>query len=131
MSKELPKPESTPLISPDDIERTVTGLRQLNWGEQGLTRHEIKAQDPHFPDDVFLRMPESKRFSSAAEVLHAAGLAESRAEGEFLGSDPDLPEADSLANGGPPAWGGDPIFSVGGVEESGSREDTEGLESGS
>ncbi len=125
----IPKPPGTPHLSRDDITKTFTGLASINWGTEGLTRHEIKRQFPQLPDDVFLRLPESKRFTSVDEVLRQAGVAESRAEGDFLGPNPDLPEAASIADGGPPGWGGDPIYSVGGVEEPGSAEDTEDLDS--
>ena len=39
----------------------------------------------------------------------------------------DVPEAESLAEGGPPAWGPSPLYTIGGVENSGSAEDTSGI----
>ncbi|MEO7002129.1 MAG: hypothetical protein ABI274_10105, partial [Ktedonobacterales bacterium] len=69
-----------------------------------------------------------RRFTSAQDVLHAASLAPSRAEGEYLGENPDLPEAASLADGGPPAWGPTPLTSIDAVEDGGSAEDRSTLQ---
>ena len=54
-------------------------------------------------------------------------LARSRAEGDFLGAQPDIPAADSVSDGGPPAWGGDPLLTIDAVMDGGSAEDTQGL----
>ena len=58
-----------------------------------------------------------------------ANVADSRerAEGEIPGDSAESPEAESIADGGPPAYGPDPIFSRHGTEDGGSAEDTEGL----
>jgi hypothetical protein len=77
------------------------------------------------PKGLYLRLPSSKRFYSEAEVFHDAAIAPSRAEGDFVGAHPDIPEAESVADGGPPAWGGEPLFTVDAVEDSGSVEDRE------
>jgi hypothetical protein len=101
-------------------------LRTLDW-IGGLTRDEIRLQYHELPLAIYLRLPDSKRFISADEVLRDAGFAENRSEGDFLGPDPDFPERASVEDGGPPGWGGDPEFSIGGIEDGGSAEDTEGL----
>ena len=101
-------------------------LRKFDWSG-GLTRDEIRRQYHELPLAIYLHLPDSKRFTSADEVLRDAGFAENRAEGDFLGPDPDFPERESIEDGGPPGWGGDPEFSIGGIEDGGSAEDTEGL----
>ncbi len=97
-------------------------LARLNWGH-GLTRNDIKAAYPAFPHALFLRLPDSKRFNSPEEVLHAARIAPSRAEGDFMGAEPDLPSKLSVEEGGPPDWGDSPLVTPGGVIDSGSEED--------
>lgn len=105
---------------------TIGELRQalgaLDWGK-GLTRLQIRRKCRILPQSVYLRLPASRRYHSASEVLHDAAIAASRAEGDFLGAEPDLPEAESRAEGGPPAWGPDPIFTPGGSVDSASAED--------
>ena len=101
-------------------------LHEIDW-TGGLTRDEIRLQYHELPLAIYLRLPDSKRFTSADEVLRDAGFAENRAEGDFLGPDPDFPERASVEDGGPPGWGEDPEYSLGGIEEGGSAEDTEGL----
>lgn len=107
---------------------TVGALRRaldaLNWRD-GLTRDQIRRKYRQLPQSIYLRLPASKRFHSADAVLHDTEIAASRAEGEFLGAAPDLPEAESLDEGGPPAWGPSPIFTPGGAVDSGSAEDRE------
>jgi hypothetical protein len=61
------------------------------------------------------------------EVLQDVGMAASRAEGEYLGAHPDIPEEESLEEGGPPAWGPTPLFTPGAVEDGGSAEDSAAL----
>jgi hypothetical protein len=63
-------------------------------------------------------------------VLQEAEIASSRAEGDFLGANPDLHEAEVIAEGGPPLWGPTPLFTPGGVVHGGSTEDSEGPEEG-
>lgn len=128
---------AVPAITHDEAVQALHALERLEWGEEGLTRTEIRRHYPALPEEIFLRLPDSKRFTTASEVLHEAGVAASRAEGEYLGVNPDLPEADSIADGGPPAWGGDPMLVVRGahntidaVEDGGSAEDAEGAEDG-
>lgn len=113
-------------LTPEEAQLAAHALTQIDWAH-GLTRIQIRRRYPRLPEAIFLRLPDSKRYHSAAETLHDAGLAASRAEGEFMGANPDLPEAESLAEGGPPAWGPSPLFTVGGVENSGSAEDTSGI----
>jgi hypothetical protein len=117
-------------ITPEQVEAAARALSQMRWGPDGLTREEIRAHYPALPKPIYLRLPSSKRYMSAGQVLHDAEVAPSRAEGEFLGANPNLPEAQSLEDGGPPAWGPTPLFTPGGVVEGGSAEDTEGLEEG-
>lgn len=122
-------PQPDLVITPEMLRATSEALTRLNWSS-GLTRDQIKKKCPQLAPAVYLRLPATKAFASPAEVLHDVGDAQSRAEGEYLGANPDIPEAESLAEGGPPAWGGDPLYSIGGIENSGSAEDTEGLVEG-
>ncbi len=113
-------------LTPECVRAAARALDHLDW-HQGLTRVQIRRKCPSLPAGIFLRLPDSKRYTSAVEVLHDAGVAASRAEGEYLGPNPDIPEDESLAEGGPPAWGPSPLYTVGGVENSGSAEDTTGI----
>lgn len=128
-----PTPESdssVPRITEDEALEVLLGLEQLDWS-RGLTRDRIKRRYHELPEDIYLRLPASKVFRSPEEVLAQAGIAPSRAEGEFLGRNPDLPARDSVENGGPPAWGAQPgIYAEHASLEGGSSEDTEGLEQG-
>lgn len=99
-------------------------LARLPWG-QGLKRAQIRRKWRALPAAIYLRLPDSKRYTSAEEVLRDAEIAPSRAEGEYLGPYPDLDvmEELSLDDGGPPAWGPDPLFTLGTQIDSGSAED--------
>jgi hypothetical protein len=99
-------------------------LYALNWSA-GLTRRQVRRRCRILPQSVYLRLPDSKRYYAADDVLHDARIAPSRAEGEFLGTYPDLDveEQESLEEGGPPAWGPSPLFTPGGAVDSGSAED--------
>lgn len=105
---------------------TVGELRQalagLNWSK-GLTRLQIRRKCRALPESVYLRLPSSRRYYDAEAVLHDAAISASRAEGDFLGPEPDLPEDESRDEGGPPAWGPDPIFTPGASVDSASAED--------
>jgi hypothetical protein len=113
-------------LTPELVAQVSRALASLDW-RAGLTRAQIRRKAPHLSRDIFLRLPSSKRYGSAREVLHDAGIAASRAEGDFLGPDPTLPEEDSVAEGGPPAWGPSPLFTIGGAVDGGSAEDSTGL----
>lgn len=112
-------------LTTEVVTQVARALAPLDW-RQGLTRHQIRRKVPGLPRAIFLRLPDSKHYSSVGEVLHDAGVAASRAEGEFLGSDPEIPEAELLAEGGPPAWGPSSLYTVGGVVDGGSAEDNTG-----
>ena len=114
-------------LQPADQPDVARQLAQLNWAH-GLTRNDIKAVYPEFPQALYLHLPDSKRFSSPNEVLLAARRAPSRAEGDFLGAEPDLPALLSVEEGGPPAWGNSPLVTPGGMIDSGSAEDKEEFE---
>ncbi len=117
-------------LTPDEIESTARALSQMDFGADGLTRDELRMRYAALPKAVYLRLPSSKRFINALEVLQEAEIAPSRAEGEFLGAHPDLHEEEVLEEGGPPLWGPTPLFTPGGVVHGGSMEDTEDLEEG-
>ena len=104
-------------------------LAALDWS-QGLTRAQIRRRYPLFPQSLFLRLPDSKRYYAADDVLHDAQIAASRAEGEYMGAAPDLPDAASVDEGGPPAWGPSPLFTPGGAVDGGSAEDRTSAELG-
>ena len=114
MQHRQPQPEE-----PHDLHAQLSLLDWLH----GLTRNDIKAAYPAFPQTLYLRLPDSKRFSSPEEVLHAARTAPSRAEGDFMGANPALPSNLSVEEGGPPDWGNSPLVMPGGIIDSGSEED--------
>jgi hypothetical protein len=99
-----------------------SALDAIDW-RSGLTRDQIRRKYRQLPHSIYLRLPSSKRFRSTEDVLHDAEIAASRAEGEYLGANPDLPESESVDEGGPPAWGPDPIFTPGIAVDGGSAED--------
>lgn len=110
-------------VSPEEERAAIAALRQLPWGEEGMTRDMIRKRYRALPLGMYLRLPSSKHYTSAEQVIHDATIARERAEGEFLDEDPNVPEAESLADGGPPAWGPTPLFTPGGVIDGGSAED--------
>jgi hypothetical protein len=112
-------------VSPDEALEAAIRLEDLNWGH-GLTRDQILRQYPELPLGIYLRLPDSKRFDSAVEVLHEVQVGPSRAEGDFLGANPDLPTEESIEDGGPPDWGQQSgVYAVGAHLESGSATDLE------
>ena len=129
--EQTPKPQAEPgalgQLSEDDLETVTLRLMELDYGQDGLTRDQIRKRYRDLPEAIYLRMPSSRHFHDAAEALRDALDARSRAEGDFLGPQPDIPEQASVSDGGPPAWGGDPLFTLDAVEDGGSAEDTEGL----
>jgi hypothetical protein len=112
----------------EDVSRGVTvrdlrrELAALNWGK-GLTRDQIRRKCRRLPEGIYLRLPAKKLYFGPTEVMHDARIAPSRAEGDFLGAAPDLPEEESLDEGGPPAWGPSPLFTPGGTVDGNSAED--------
>lgn len=114
-------------LTPDQVLDAAVALEGMDWSE-GLTRDQILRAHRDFPVGLYLRLPDSKRFMSANEVLREAGVSRSRAEGEYLGANPDIPTAESVSDGGPPDWGNQPsVYSPGATIDGGSAEDTEGL----
>ena len=109
---------------PERFEQLIGQLAQIDWA-RGLTRNDIKAAWPEFPQKVYLHLPDSKRFRSPVEVLRVARIASSRAEGDFLGPAPLIPTDLSLEEGGPPGWGNSPLVTPGGIIDAGSAEDKE------
>ncbi|HEU0028883.1 MAG TPA: hypothetical protein VFQ25_17390 [Ktedonobacterales bacterium] len=125
-----PRPEAEPgalaALSADEIDTLALRLMDLDFGSEGLTRDQLRRRLKGLPEAVYLRLASSRRYHSATDILRAAGSAPSRSEGDFLGPHPDIPEAESLDDGGPPAWGGDPLLTLDGIEDSGSAEDEGG-----
>ncbi|MGH2486025.1 MAG: hypothetical protein ACRDHE_08445, partial [Ktedonobacterales bacterium] len=114
-------------VTQEQALETAIALEDLTWGD-GLTRDQIRRKYRALPDGIYLRLPDSKRFTSATEVLHEAGVYQSRAEGDFIGAHPDLPTEESLGDGGPPDWGTQPaVYSQSASVQSGSATDEEGL----
>lgn len=112
-------------VTPDEASRVEDTLRGLDW-RHGLTRDEIKAAYPELPVGIYLRLPATKKFTSPLEALHECGLAPSRAEGMFMGANPEaeFSEEESVDEGGPPGWGDQPaVYPLGATIEGGSAED--------
>lgn len=107
----------------DDLETVMLRLMELDYSKGGLTRDRIRKKYHDLPEAIYLRMPSSRHFLSAEEAMRDVFDAHSRAEGEYLGDHPSIPEAASVADGGPPAWGGDPLLEIDAVEDGGSGED--------
>jgi hypothetical protein len=116
------------LAVPEDVAiEAAIQLGELDW-RQPMTRDQIRARCRALPLGVYLRLPDSKRFRSAGDVLREAGIAPSRAEGDFMGANPDYPADESVDDGGPPGWGGSSgVFPIGASIQGGSAEDSEGL----
>lgn len=129
--QQTPKPQADPdalrQLSTDELETVTLRLMELHFGQEGLTRDQIRKRYRDLPEAIYLRMPSSRHFLNAEEALRDVWEARSRAEGEYLGAQPDIPEAESVDDGGPPAWGGDPLLTRDGIEDGGSAEDTRGL----
>ena len=89
--------------SPLDAARPY--LERLDYGEHGLTRNDMRAQVADLPDIIYLRLPDSKRFTSADEVLHEVRSSPGRAEGEFIAADDDT--EDAVGDFGPAGYGDD------------------------
>ncbi len=110
-------------ITAQDVANAMRMLPKLDWSN-GLTRDGIQKQWNALPIGMYLRLPDSKHFHTAAEVLHEAGISSSRAEGDFMGAHPDVPEEESVEDGGPPGWGAQPaVFPQGAEIDGGSEED--------
>jgi hypothetical protein len=129
--QQTPEPQAEPdaltHMSADALETVTLSLLELNYGSNGLTRDQIRKRYRDLPEELYLRLPASRRFHSAEDTLRQAGSSESRAEGDFMGAQPNIPEAESVADGGPPAWGGDPLLTRDAVEDGGSGEDMRDL----
>lgn len=111
-----------------EVRQAARMLSGLDWGH-GLTRDQIRLAYQDLPLGIYLRLPDSKRFASVGEVLHEAGVASSRAEGDFMGANPDYPVDESIADGGPPGWSDeDVLFTINARIDGGSTEDTESSE---
>lgn len=94
----------------DEALRTLLG--GVDFGAHGLTRNELRERVPDFPEQVYLRLPDSKRFRSTDEVLDETGWhALARAEGEFVDALDSVPATGAMSEGGPPAWGDSPLIS--------------------
>jgi hypothetical protein len=93
-------------LTEDEVLEAALYLGELDWSG-GLTRDEVREDYQQLPLAIYLRLPDSKVFTSARDVLYEAGLAASRAEGDFMGAKPDYPAEQSVADGGPPGWGTD------------------------
>ncbi len=114
----------------EEVLRAAGALARLDW-THGLTRDQIRVAYPNLPLGIYLRLPDSKHFGSVGEVLHEAGVASSRAEGDFMGANPNYPVDASLEDGGPPGWSDeDPLYIVNARIDGGSAEDTENLQPG-
>lgn len=88
-----------------------TRLESLEYGEHGLTRNDMRVRMADLPDDVYLHLPDSKRFRNADEVLHEVRTSSARSEGEFIAPDDNTPSDGAEADYGPAAYGDSPLIS--------------------
>ena len=98
-------------------------LQALHWPASGLTRDMIRKRVPTLPPPIYLHLPAKKRFTSAIQALHEVETAAANAQGDYASADFEHTEAQSIADGGPPGWGPDPLRSRFGVVDGGSAED--------
>ncbi|HEX9037987.1 MAG TPA: hypothetical protein VF808_13465 [Ktedonobacterales bacterium] len=124
------EPDALAHIPNGDLETLALRLMDLDFGPRGMTRDQLRRRLKDLPEALYLRLPASRHYFAAADVLRDVGSAPSRAEGDFAGANPDIPEAESVEEGGPPAWGPDPLLTRGGVEDSGSAEDRDERDAG-
>ncbi|MFI5269158.1 MAG: hypothetical protein ACHQ7M_17425 [Chloroflexota bacterium] len=90
-----------------DVERE---LESLDFSP-GLNRDDVRRSMPHLPREIYLDLPASKRYRSAQELVHDAVNATNRAEGEIVREDFDAFDSSGAEDdGGPAAWGEDPII---------------------
>lgn len=92
-------------------EHMQAALQRLDYGDHGLTRNDMRAQMPDLPDVIYLHLPDSKRFRSAAEALHEVQTSAARAEGEFVAADDNTPDDAAQRDFGPAGYGGSPLVS--------------------
>ena len=85
------------------LEQARAMLDRLDYGEHGLTRHDMRAQAPDLPDIIYLHLPDSKRFSNTDEVLREVHASPGRAEGEFIAATDNTEDAE--ADYGPAGYG--------------------------
>jgi len=78
-------------------------LERLDYGEHGLTRHDMRRQLPELPDIIYLHLPDSKRFSGPDEVIREVRASPGRAEGEFVAATDDTESAEG--DYGPAGYG--------------------------
>ena len=124
---DVPPGDDALRLTPEQALDAAIALGDLNWAG-GLTRDEILRKYRALPLAIYLRLPDSKRYTSVNEVLRETGVAASRAEGEYLGADPDIPAEESVGDGGPPDWGQQPaVYNASVSVDGGSAEDSEGL----
>ena len=97
--------------SETELEAIHAQLDQLDYGERGLTRNELKERVTALPTAVYLRLPDSKRFRGADDVLHEVRSSAARAEGEFIAADDNTPSEGAEADYGPAAFGDSPLVS--------------------
>jgi hypothetical protein len=88
-----------------------TRLESLHYGEQGLTRNDMRVQMADLPDAIYLHLPDSKRFRSADEVLYEVRTSAARSEGEFIAADDNTPSDGAEADFGPAGYGDSPLIS--------------------
>ena len=82
----------------------------MDFGD-GLTRDEVRRSMPNLPREIYLELPASKRYRNARELVHDAVNARHRAEGEAVREDFDAFDSEGAEeDGGPSAWGEDPII---------------------
>jgi len=97
-------------VKPTALRDVQRELASLDFS-QGLTRDDVRQRMPHLPEEIYLELPASKRYRSAEEMIHDAANAPNRAEGEIVREDFDAFGSEGAEDdGGPSAWGEDPIL---------------------
>jgi hypothetical protein len=96
-------------MKPTALKDVKRELERLDFS-RGLTRDDVRQRMPHLPNEIYLELPASKRYHSVDELVRDAVNAGYRAEGEVVPEDFDLFDSHGAeSDGGPSAWGDDPI----------------------
>ena len=96
----------------------IEKLESIHWLDNGLTRGEIRQRWGSMPDELYLHLPDSKRFSTAHDVVFEAANAKIRVSGEF--GERDSGPTTAQHDFGPAGYGESPLNTSAPVLEGGN-----------